>query len=172
MKNPNDPTPAKGPSQIGGRIWKSLMGLFLIGLGWIFVVYLWNSHRRAAVMDNWVETPCRIVSAEIDDSQLNQRGMPKYLVEIRYEYLFEGKSHTGDRLTRLPAESSDLRKAKGRIKSYPAGSEATSYVNPADPSVAVLKKDSKAGLYTIWFPCLFIVGGAGMILTALFRRRP
>ena len=36
--------------------------------------------------------------------------------------------------------------------------------------MAVLKKDTKAALFSIWFPCLFIVGGAGMILSALFRR--
>ncbi len=172
MKNQSDSAPAPRPSQIGGRIWKACMGAFLIGVGWIFVVYLWNSYQRAAVMDDWVETPCRIISTEIDDSQLNQRGMPKYLVQMRYEYQFEGKPYTGDRLTRLPSESSDLRKAKDRIKPYPAGAEATCHVDPANPSMAVLKKDSKAGLYSIWFPCLFIVGGAGMIFTALFRRRP
>lgn len=148
------------------------MGAFLIGVGWIFVVYLWNSYQRAAVMDGWVETPCRILSAGLDDSQLNQRGMPKYLVQIRYEYVFDGKTHTGERLARLPSESSDLRKAKGKIKNYPVGTETVCYVNPADPGFAVLKKESKAGLYSIWFPWLFIIGGVGMIFTALFRRRP
>jgi hypothetical protein len=44
------------------------------------------------------------------------------------------------------------------------------YVDPKSPDRAVLKRDTKAALYSIWFPCLFVIGGAGMILSALFRK--
>jgi hypothetical protein len=44
-------------------------------------------------------------------------------------------------------------------------------VNPADPAVAVLRIDSRAPGYSLWFPALFVVGGVGIVVGAL-RRRP
>ena len=81
MKNDTTTPPATTPAprQFGGRVWKSLMGLLLIGVGSIFVQYLWNAYQRAAKMDAWIEVPCTIVSMDVDDEQLNQRGMPKYV---------------------------------------------------------------------------------------------
>lgn len=147
------------------------MGLVLIGVGSIFVLYLWNSYRRAATMDAWVEVPCRILSMDVDDSELNQRGMPKYIFRVSYQYEFNGVTYTGSRLKRLSTEVSDPRKLKKSIKNYQVGTETICHVDPEAPGMAVLKKDTKAALYSIWFPCLFIVGGAGMILSAIRPNR-
>jgi hypothetical protein len=38
----------------------------------------------------------------------------------------------------------------------------TCRVHPRDPDFAVLKPDSLAPGYSIWFPALFVVGGLGM----------
>lgn len=146
------------------------MGSVLIVVGSIFVQYLWNSYTRAAKMDVWLEVPCEIVTMDVNDEELNQRGMPKYIFEVTYQYEFDGKAHTGTRLKRLSTEVSDPRKLKRSIETYRPGTKTICHVDPAAPEMAVLKKDSKAALYSIWFPCLFIVGGAGMILSALFRR--
>ena len=146
------------------------MGAFLIAVAWVLVQYLWHSHERAALMDAWTEVPCVITKLEVDDTLLNQRGMTKYLMVIAYDYEFDGKKFTGSRIKRLPTESSDPRKLKKHIEAYAEGTETVCYVNPEAPSEAVLKKDSKAALYSIWFPFLFIIGGIGMILSALFRK--
>jgi hypothetical protein len=44
-------------------------------------------------------------------------------------------------------------------------------VNPALPAEAVLEHASRAALYSIWFPLLFVVGGLGMLRGALKRAR-
>ncbi len=147
------------------------MGLVLIGVGSVFVSYLWGSYRRAALMDDWAEVPCRIESISVDDGEFNQRGMPKYVLRIAYRYEWRGHEYEGNRYKRLPTEASDPRKLKGILSRYTPGTEAVCHLDPDAPELVVLKKDSKAALYTLWFPCLFIVGGAGMILSALFRRR-
>ena len=170
MKNDSSSDTSKPPINLAGRIWTAIMGLGIAFVGWVFVQYLWGSYERAAVMNDWVETPCLVEATHIDDTELNQRGVPKYILTITYRYTFDGKERTSDRYKRLPTESSDPRKVKAKEKKYPVGEESVCYVNPEDPDFAVLRKDSKAGLYSIWFPCLFIVGGAGMILTAIFRR--
>lgn len=157
----------KRPDNIGGRIWMILMGLLLVAMGAIFMSYLWNAYQRAKLMDSWVETPCRIVSATLDDSQQNQHYATKYRIDLRYEYEFEGKSYTGTQLKRLPSESADAKKLKKKMAPYPEGTTSTCFVNPDSPEMAVLKKDSKAALYSIWFPALFSVGGLGIIVSTL-----
>jgi len=145
------------------------MGAALIVAGLVFVRYLWDDYRRAATMDSWVETPCRIVSSGIDDSELTQRGMTKYILEVEYRYEFEGERYLGDRVRRLPTESGHAKKIRNKLEKYPVGRETRCWVDPDDPASAVLKKESKAALYSIWFPGLFILGGAGMVLSAIFR---
>ncbi len=115
--------------------------------------------------------PCRIESIAVDDTRLNQRGMPKYLLEISYRYQWNGHDYLGNRYKRLPSEASDPRKLKPLLARYAAGEETVCHLDPDAPELVVLKKDSKAALYTLWFPCLFIVGGAGMIASALFQKR-
>lgn len=168
MKNdtPSPPT----TSQLGGRLWKIFMGLILVIVGSVLTQYLWGSYQRAKVMDEWIETPCRIVVNSIDDSELNQRGMPKYTLVLVYEYEIDGTSYSSDRYKRLSTEASDPRKLKGKLDAYPVGKETVCYVDPEDKSIAVLRKDTKAALYSIWFPCLFVIGGLGMIATAIFRK--
>ncbi len=144
------------------------MGLFLIAAGWGGATYLWGSYERAARMNSWVEVPCHIVASEIDGTDANQRGLPKYVARVSYRYEWEGNSYVGERIRRLPVESGERRKIEAIQARYPVGAERTCYVNAEAPEEAVLKKDSKAGLYSIWFPCLFIVGGAGMVGSALF----
>lgn len=170
MKNDSSSNHSKTPLNLAGRIWKAFLGLGIAIAGWVFAQYLWGSYERAAMMDSWIEVPCIIEATDIDDSQLNQRGVPKYILTVTYRYSHEGKERTSNRVKRLPTEGSDPRKVKTKERQYPVGTEAVCYVKPDDPDFAILKKDSKAGLYSIWFPCLFIVGGAGMILSALFRR--
>jgi hypothetical protein len=165
------PNPTRPPNDLGGRVWKIVMGLLLIGAGWTFVSYLWGAYQRAAQMDGWAEVPCRIESVEVDDSELNQRGMPKYVLRIAYRYQWNGHDYLGNRLKRLPTEASDPRKLKPHLDRYPVGAEAVCHLDPDAPELVVLKKDSKAALYTLWFPCLFVVGGGGMIYSALFRKR-
>ncbi|MEX2581052.1 MAG: DUF3592 domain-containing protein [Verrucomicrobiales bacterium] len=170
MKKSPSTTPRSPGNHLSGRLWKIGLGLFLVLAGTLSARYLWNTYERASQMDDWVATPCEIVSADIDDSRLNQRGLVKYGLDVVYRYEFDGNTYTGDRVRRLPVESSDPKKAARKLEKYPAGSETVCYVDPDRPVAAVLEKDSKASLYSIWFPGLFIVGGIGMILSALFRK--
>jgi hypothetical protein len=44
------------------------------------------------------------------------------------------------------------------------------FVNPAEPDFAVLKPDTKATGYSIWFPLLFVVGGLGIAGRAIVKQ--
>lgn len=143
------------------------MALILISVSWAFVTYLWRAYLRAAEMDGWAEVPCRIESVSVDDTQRNQRGMPKYLLNLTYRYQWNGHDYLGNRLRRLPTEASDPNQLKKKMEPYAVGQETVCYLDPDLPEMVVLKKDSKAALYTIWFPFLFIFGAMGMIVSAI-----
>jgi len=84
-----------------------------------------------------------------------------------YRYEFGGSSHVGERIRRIPVRSAHRDKAERWVARYPSGRRVQIYVNPEKPSEAVLKRDSQAALYAIWFPALFVVGGAGMAVAAV-----
>lgn len=157
----------------GGRIWLAVVGLFLISIGSLFVSYLWGAYQRAALMDAWEPVPCRIESVVIGDDLVTQHYAPKFRLDITYRYEIDGSSHEGNRYKRLPSKSASRAKLERIADRYPVGSSATCFVDPENPGIAVLRKDSKGALYSIWFPGLFVAGGIGILLTALRpHRRP
>ena len=166
----SNPKSDKG-SVLAGRIWKACMGLVLMAVGSIFCWYLWASWQKAKTMDSWGETEARIIVSQVLPWQYNQYSRMAYQPKIRYEYEFGGKTYTSERIRKVPVRSSDESKAKAWVEKYPAGMKTTAFVDPADPKSAVLKRDTKAAIYSIWFPMLFVVGGAGIIVTAFLPRR-
>jgi len=174
-ETPANNTPPTGrkisrTNDVLGRLWKIGMGMALMAVGGVFVLYLWNSYKRAAALDVWIPVSGEVLSAEVVKDGLNQRGLTKYLASVRYVYTFEGTRYEGDRLARLPVTASDPAKLAKRLKPYQVGEATLLYVNPASPDQSMLKKDTKAALYSIWFPCLFVIGGAGMVVSACIVR--
>jgi len=46
------------------------------------------------------------------------------------------------------------------------------WMDKVDHDFAVLKPDSQAPGYSIWFPALFVVGGLGIAFRALLKKSP
>lgn len=122
-------------------------------------------------MDRWVATPCRITRSGVDDSGLTQHYARKFTLISDYRYQFNGAEHGGTRYSRIQPAGVDEQKIKRLQEGLPEGLETVCYVDPANPDKAVLKRDTKASLYSIWFPCLFIVGGLGMIINVFRSHR-
>ena len=120
-------------------------------------------------MDQWQKTDCYILECELRERRIGPDVPNEYRLGILYGYEFEGEAHS--------AESYDLRgnawvKEPARIqvlmRKFPARSQQVCWVNPQQPEQAVLKKETKAPGYSIWFPILFVVGGLGVIVKAIF----
>ena len=45
------------------------------------------------------------------------------------------------------------------------------FVDPQNPQLAILKPDSLAPGYSIWFPALFMIAGLGITFNALINAR-
>lgn len=152
-----------------GRLWLAGMGLFLAAAGILFVWVLWTAWQRAEETRSWTPIPCLIVSSRLSQERPTPNSNPAFRAEVRYSYTYAGKVMTGTHIKRVDSASQHEDVAKKKLEAYPVGSELTCYVNPKQPDQAILKHDTRAALYSIWFPGLFVVGGLGMAWNALKR---
>jgi len=144
-------------------------GFFVAIPGIIFTALMWRSAMRAFEMDQWTETPCFIEKSQVKSRNFGQLS-PEFSFDLQYQFQWENEKRTSKQLElRGRKWTKDIAKVNKLIDKYPARTTQTCYVNPSDSSISVLKKDSKAPLYSIWFPILFIVGGLGMSLKALLN---
>lgn len=160
------------PSHWGGRLWMAGMGLAMAAAGVFFGWFLWKNFDVARVMDAWVETPCQVVASTIDDSQIDQHFETKFEFQVSYRYTFDDQSYLGEQAKSKPIVAGIRKKLEKWERRYPTGAEAVCFVNPDQPSEAVLERDTKASIYSLWFPGLFVVGGIGVALSGLFLGGP
>lgn len=154
-------------SVIGGFVF----GLLIAVIGGYFVFALYVGGQRAKNTRSWVETPCLIVRSQVEDQRPTPNSPMQYLAVVEYEYNFGGTTRRGNRIKRVDGPTSHRQRAEKKVADFPAGSSVVCWVNPDVPQEVVLRHDSMAPLYTIWFPGLFVVGGAGIVVRALMGIR-
>ncbi len=141
-----------------------------MGAGGVFTAVLWQSYERAMETRKWIETPCRIVTSTVLSERPTPSSPVTHRFELRYEYVFAGARREGAKVKRTEGPTPHRVKAEALAAEFPAGSTGACWVNPAKPDEAVLVHGSKAGLYAIWFPLLFVIGGAVMAWRAAAAR--
>ena len=139
-------------------------------LGLSFMALLWKGYLAAKSFDSWVETPAKVTAAWIETVPQPGSEPPRYAFRVRYQYERDGAVLSGTRLKEIPGNTRQRAKVERWEARYPVGSETVCYVNPDAAEEAVLVRPTKAPGYTLWFPGLFAVGGAGMALYGLARR--
>lgn len=118
----------------------SLMGLFLLGFCLVGPIWYW-AHSR-----NWVPTAATITRSEIKEES-GQHG-PTYKLEVAYEYNFQGRRHRSDQRCFGFAIDEPVADLTAWAEAHPVGSSITCWVNPQDPTDAVLDRRPKIG----WVP--------------------
>jgi Protein of unknown function (DUF3592) len=169
-----NPKPAASPPQRrqgsgqGGRWFLVGLGLVVALIGALFVTLLGRSFLRAREMRTWPEVPCVILTSEIEERVHDPQSPTEYRHVLSFGYEWQGEARTGDRLSLRGSPWSSKQGLVGkRAAEFPTGKRTTCRVNPGDPDFAVLKPDSLAPGYSIWFPGLFVIGGLGIALRAL-----
>lgn len=141
----------------------------LVGLGILFVTTL---RPAAQILEarSWRETPCRVVASQVrshegDDSTT-------YSVDILYAYERGGKEYRSNRYQFLGGSSGGYDGKAAIVSRLPPGTETLCWVNPHDPTEAVLVRGfTKAHLIGL-VPLLFVLaGGAGVLFTLRAARR-
>ncbi|NNC89068.1 MAG: DUF3592 domain-containing protein [Akkermansiaceae bacterium] len=150
-----------------GSYYLIVLGLMLCAAGGVFTWLMWRSFERASGQRDWEEVPCVILESRIAERRIGPEVPRDFGWQVLFGYEFGGERHTsGLHSVRGRAWSHARAKAEALVERFPAGSAQVCFVNPADPGVAVLKRDSKGPGYSLWFPLLIVVGGLGMIAGA------
>jgi hypothetical protein len=151
-----------------GSYYLIALGLSLIAAGGVFVLLMWRSFERASGQRHWEEVPCRILESRVAERQIGPDVPVDYGWGILYGYEFAGEPRTSDLYSlRGSPWSHDRSRAERLVERFPPESGQVCHVDPADPDRAVLKLDSKAPGYSLWFPLIFVAGGLGMIAGAV-----
>ena len=84
-----------------------------------------------------------------------------YGITIEYEYVFDGKSYQGNKISRNvdSGASSDGGNMYGLEKMYPVNKEVTVYVNPEDHSDAYLDNKPKVMFLLLVLGLMFCLSG-------------
>jgi len=120
---------------------------------------------RVCQARHWRPTPCTVVTSEIRthrDSDGNT-----YSVRIVYRYTVNGRQYQSDRYDFAGISSSGYRSKKAIVQRYPPGQETICYVNPRDPTDAVLEPRFTPLMLLRLLPLLFVGVGLGGLLWVL-----
>lgn len=155
-------------SMKGSTVFLIFLGLAVAAIGGLFTKLMWNSYARAVDQRQWAQVEAIVLSSDVVEYKHDEFSPMEYHLEILYGYEWKGEALTGDKLSvRGNPNSKDMGKIAGEVKDFPKGAKVIAYVNPANPEIAILKPDSKAAGYSIWFPLLFVVGGLGIVVKAI-----
>ena len=156
----------KGQLTVGGRI---VMGLFFsvflaVGLGttYAFALRPWMKVWEAR---EWMPVTCRILSSEVSE----HRGSDSttYGVAIAYSYEVEGRAYEGRRYDFSMGSSSGRRAKKEIVARYREGLETVCYVNPENPSDAVIERARIRDWGFGFIPLVFVLVGGGGVVFAI-----
>jgi hypothetical protein len=158
------------------------MGLAVALAGAFFTWVLWRSYQLTMETLDWKQAACVIVDAYAEEYKPELNRPPEYHVQIKYSYQVgmenfisyrvkrqdnNVRTKEGEELPKITRKVKDMKIAQELLNKYKRGETKICFYNPADPTQAVLEHGSKGGLYSIWFPLLFVVLGGGIFINMI-----
>ncbi|MEM8737841.1 MAG: DUF3592 domain-containing protein [Planctomycetota bacterium] len=108
---------------------------------------------------DWPTTPCVIQSSQLEQ-RTDSDGGTTYKVLMTFTYDVAGRSYTSETYSFFSSISTSGAKGKRAIvQRYPPGSRAVCYVDPADPTRAVIDRSLSPTLWFALIPAAFVVIG-------------
>jgi hypothetical protein len=134
----------------------------LMGLGFFYVMLVRPLVQIQAAR-GWIETPCEIVSSQVG---VHHGDDTTYSIDIAYKYEAGGREYQSDRYHFASGSSSGRSGKQAVVDRYPPGKKTVCYVDPDDPTEAVIQREFTADLWFGLFPLIFVlVGAAGLLGT-------
>jgi hypothetical protein len=163
--------PAEGQRSGCGRLGASAFFLFFLVLGLGFVAAILVATLRQAETYFWQQTECEIVRSEVVET--GDSSSP-YRAEVVYRYqAADGKIMECNRITAGPTSSSQsYSDAQTTTARYQPGDTTVCYVDPDQPSQAVLERGLPWVALTALIPLVFAAIGAGGLWMTWRAPRP
>jgi len=151
----------------GALVAKAVVLLFplLVLMGTAILIYGGYMLHKSAQSSSWpsVDGVIRTVKIEEQTSNSGDHGpSTTYAAGVTYDYAFDGKTFSGNRIRMVRVFSSDQSYAMEDERRYPVGKTVKVFYSPTDPADSVLEP----GVHpSSWF--LPIVGAAFIVIPAL-----
>jgi hypothetical protein len=136
---------------------------FVMGSVFLYGVFLrpaWKMLNARA----WPAVPCVVIASEVK-SHSDSDGTT-YSVNIFYSYVFQDREHKANQYHFMGGSSSGYEGKRAVVARYPPGAKAVCYVNPRQPTEAVLNRGFTTDLWFGLIPLVFVgVGAGGLVFT-------
>ena len=137
-------------------------------------MYFRPAIKGRQALASWERVPCVILSSKVGVHHSDDGST--YSIDVSYQYPFNGRVYQSNRFGFFGGSSSGYDEKAAVVDRYPRGARAMCYVNPADPSQAVLEPRSTAPMIFVFLPIAFTaVGGlmiVGLVYAAVRGQRP
>jgi hypothetical protein len=137
---------------------KILIGLALF-IGGCVATWLFSIKPIIKTFDarDWPVVSCKITSAELKTHKDSDG--TSYSFAIDYQYTYNGKTYQSDKYAFIPQAKGKKKSKLNIVNEYKQNQNPVCYVNPENPSEAVLKRGFHKGLlFAILPPVLALVG--------------
>lgn len=146
-----------------------VLGLLFIAVGGgLFIAIGVVPGARLLAARSWLETPCTIISSTVRSHSTDDD--TSYRVDILFQYEIDAVPYRSNRYDFLNFGSSGYDSKREIVDRYPEGSSAVCFVDPDDPTRAVLVRDFSPAYLVGLFPLLFAVVGAAVARLGFNRR--
>jgi hypothetical protein len=140
----------------------------LVGIGVSLPLFVLPVVRILAARD-WQSVPCRVLRSEVRSHDSDDG--TTYSVHILFDYEFNGQTFRTDRYSFMGGSSSGYRGKRRIVDQYPVGSEARCWVDPENPTEAVLFRGFSPVMWFGLIPMVFVLVGVGGMVGTLRRAR-
>lgn len=152
------------------NILAGIICVFLIISGIVFIVTLTPLLIKTFSTYGWIKTECTIEESWIEG--IRQEENKEISIKVRYHYQWKDKSYTSQQFSIRKLSYSDIPTASKTHIEYTPGAWRDCYVNPDNPSEAVLKKDP-AWIF-IFFSLglifgVFLSAAGGIMVYSIFK---
>ncbi len=169
-----DGAPEKPPS----AAWvKPVTGIAFTAVGAVFAAFASSFVVRTVEARSWTPVEATVLRSEVvrGTSHSKHGTRTTYRPYVAYAYEVGGTRFEDDRYGAAKVSSEDPGRAARAVQEHPAGSRATVWVDPDDPSRSVFSDPHGPLSVEIWifvfFPLVFLGIGLAVLFSALRDRR-
>jgi len=158
-----------GSRSVPGRVFLSLFFLVFFGMGLLFTAFIVRQTYIDARTYHWPKAECVILESGVHD----KGGNSPYEFQVNYQYEWKGNTYTSHRFKTQNRSFSDYSAAQRLVEKFRNDTKAVCYVDPRNPSQAILERSSLWLGLMIFLPLIFVaVGGGGIYLVWKPARAP
>ena len=152
---------------------KTAAGIVCAAIGLLFTVVCVSVMSKANDSESWPTVEGTVLESKVvKKEEKNDDGETTimYTADVAYRYDFGGRSYKSAKVSHVKSSSSSSAEAETTAARYAPGRRVRVFVNPSDPSDAVLETSAGGGpVLGIVFGVIFMLVGVGVIVAG---RRP